>query len=169
MTLHSGGRNRKRLLTKNRKQEENKMKKRSSRAIALLLAVVMVLALAACGEEPAVDPAESGEPEPSGETPAASGSSLVVALPGEPQSLDPYAHSMYYNFMAATLIFDTLVTKDADGNYVPELATEWEFTDDLTLHVVLRDDVYFHDGSQLTADDVKFTLDTAAASSFSSN
>lgn len=40
------------------------MKKRSSRAIALLLAVVMVLALAACGEEPAVDPAESGEPEP---------------------------------------------------------------------------------------------------------
>ena len=145
------------------------MKKRFGRAVALLLAVVMVLALAACGSEPAADPAESSDPATSGETPAVTGGNLVIALPGEPQSLDPYAHSMYYNFMAATLIFDTLISKDADGNYIPELATEWEFTDDLTLHVVLRDDVYFHDGSQLTADDVKFTLDTAAASSFSSS
>ena len=103
------------------------MKKRFGRAVALLLAVVMVLALAACGSEPAADPAESSDPATSGETPAVTGGNLVIALPGEPQSLDPYAHSMYYNFMAATLIFDTLISKDADGNYIPELATEWEF------------------------------------------
>lgn len=33
----------------------------------------------------------------------------------------------------------------------------------------LRDDVTFHDGSKLTAEDVKFSLRTAAASSFSSS
>lgn len=146
------------------------MKKTFSRAIALLLAVVMVLALTACGSEQTNSPAAStdaGTSQPENTAPAKE--NLVIALPGEPQSLDPYAHSMYYNFMAATLIFDTLISKDAEGNYTPELATSWEFTDDLTLHVTLRDDVLFHDGSKLTAEDVKFTLDTAAASSFSSS
>lgn len=125
------------------------------KTLSMLLAVVMVVSLLAGVSGSALAASEKD--------------SLVIALPGEPQSLDPYAHSMYYNFMAATLIFDTLISKDADGNLVPELATSWEFTDDLTLHVELRDDVVFHNGNPLTAEDVKFTLDTAAASSFSSS
>ena len=134
------------------------MKKKFSRMVAMLMAILMSLSLAACSSKP------DGEKDGSN---TAAKENLVVALPGEPQSLDPYAHSMYYNFMASTLIYNTLIGKDASGNYVAQLATSWDFTDDLTIHVVLRDDVYFHDGSKMTAEDVKFSLETAAASSFS--
>lgn len=146
------------------------MKKTLGRVASFLLAAAMLFSLAACGSDPAVDTTDpaSGVSDSTGGD-AISKDNLVIALPGEPQSLDPYAHSMYYNFMASTLIYDTLITKDENGEYVPELATSWEFTDDLTIHVVLRDDVTFHNGSKLTAEDVKFTLETAAASSFSSS
>ena len=93
---------------------------------------------------------------------------LTIAISGEPTTLDPYAHSVYYGFIPTTLLFDTLITKDADGAYAPELATEWEFIDDLTLRVKLREGVTFHNGNPLTADDVKYTLKVASESSFSS-
>lgn len=147
------------------------MKKVSKRYIALLLVAVMSLGLVACGgsETPAETPAEEASDAGPVNDEAVVKDTLVVALPGEPQSLDPYAHSMYYNFMISTVIYDTLIGKDAEGKYVPELATEWELVDDLTLHVKLRDDVTFHNGNKFTAEDVKFSLETAAASSFSSS
>lgn len=143
------------------------MKKMFYRALSLGLSAIMVMSLAACG---------GSSSETSGSDATATVISadpdkdnLIVALPGEPQSLDPYAHSMYYNFMVATLIFDTLLVQEDDGSYSPGLATSWEMTDDLTLLVTLRDDVTFHDGTPMTAEDVQFTLETAAASSFSSS
>ena len=148
------------------------MKMSIRRLTALLLAVVMILALTACGggTAPTKDDAAQGGTASADPAPAASTKdNLVIALPGEPQSLDPYAHSMYYNFMASTLIYDTLIGKDADGNIIPKLAKSLDFTDDLTIHAVLRDDVTFHNGAKLTAEDVKFSLETAAASSFSSS
>lgn len=59
-------------------------------------------------------------------------------------------------------VYNGLLKTDADGNVVPDLAesykqisdTEWEFT--------LKDGVKFQDGSPLTAEDVKYTLDTIA-------
>lgn len=149
------------------------MKKNLNRIIALILAMVTILSLAGCGSGSGsgsqTDTQNSANPSQKDQTASPKKDTLVIALPGEPQSLDPYAHSMYYNFMVSTLIYDTLFTKDKDGNIVPELATSWEFTDDLTLHVTLRDDVTFHDGNKLTAEDVKFSFATAAASSFSSS
>lgn len=145
------------------------MKKTCSRTVAMILAVLMLLSLASCGSSAKGTAAVSSQAAASTGTAAASKDNLVIALPGEPQSLNPYAHSMYYNFMASTLIYDTLIGKDADGKYVPELAKSWEFTDDLTIRFVLRDDVVFHNGSKMTAEDVKFSLATAAASSFSSS
>ena len=94
---------------------------------------------------------------------------LVIALDGEPQQLDPYAHSNQNGFICTNLVFETLFKTDADGNLVPWLATGYEMPDDLTIRLTLRDDVTFHDGTKLTAEDVAFTLKTAAESSFSSN
>ena len=56
---------------------------------------------------------------------------------------------------------DTLLRRDFfDGNkLVPSLATSWKRLDDLILEVKLRDGVLFHDGSKLTAEDVKYTFD----------
>ncbi|HEU0164041.1 MAG TPA: ABC transporter substrate-binding protein, partial [Thermomicrobiales bacterium] len=42
---------------------------------------------------------------------------------------------------------------------IPSLAKSWKRLDDLTMEVVLRDDILFHDGTPVTADDVKYTID----------
>lgn len=153
------------------------MKKEFKKLMALGLTLVMAASMAACGgntskqNAPNADTAagQSGD-----ETKAASGAvetsgkkDLLIAIPGEPTTLDPYAHSLYYGFIPSTFIFDMLVTTDEKGEYVPELATEWEFVDDTTLHLKLREGVTFHNGNPFTAEDVAFTLKTAAESSFS--
>ncbi|GAB7009080.1 ABC transporter substrate-binding protein [Halorubrum trueperi] len=55
--------------------------------------------------------------------------------------------------------FDSLVQLWYDGSPQPALATEWEWSDDTTLEVTLRDDITFHDGEPITAEDVKFTYE----------
>lgn len=53
---------------------------------------------------------------------------------------------------------------EADFTIVPGLATDWVVSEDqLTLTFTLRQDVTWHDGQPLTANDVKFTLDAAGA------
>ena len=59
-----------------------------------------------------------------------------------------------------SLIFDSLVHKDAHFNLKPWLATSWETPDPLTYRFHLRTDVHFHNGKPLTAADVKYTLDS---------
>jgi peptide/nickel transport system substrate-binding protein len=75
-------------------------------------------------------------------------------------SIDPYgsAHGEPATILAATQIFDTLLKKDGD-NLVPSLATEWDQPDENTWVFTLRDDVLFHDGTKLTAKDVKASLE----------
>ena len=57
-------------------------------------------------------------------------------------------------------IYDTLFYIDSDtGEIKPWLVQTWEFTPDMMhLTLNLRNDVFFHDGSKLTAEDVAFTI-----------
>ena len=59
-----------------------------------------------------------------------------------------------------SLIFDSLVHKNAHFNLDPWLATSWETPDPLTYRFHLRTDVHFHNGKPLTSADVKYTLDS---------
>ena len=57
-------------------------------------------------------------------------------------------------------LYDGLVRFDADMNIVPDLAESWTTSDDgLVYTIVLRQDVVFHDGTPMTADDVIFTAE----------
>src|SRR5690606_27187242 len=56
-------------------------------------------------------------------------------------------------------IYDRLVDRDAEGNFVPGLAVEWGPVDDTTWEFKLRQDAKFHDGTPVTADDVVFTFE----------
>ena len=50
---------------------------------------------------------------------------------------------------------------DTDGNVQPMLATDWTVSGDgLAYTFNLRDDVYFHNGQKMTAEDVKYSYDT---------
>ena len=52
-------------------------------------------------------------------------------------------------------IFDHLVEIDKDGKLVPGLATTWQWLDDRTLEMTLRQGVKFHNGEVFDADIVK--------------
>jgi peptide/nickel transport system substrate-binding protein len=57
-------------------------------------------------------------------------------------------------------IFDTLVTEDAAGNYVGSVAKSWSVGEDgNTWTFKIRNDILFHNGDRLTANDVKFSVD----------
>lgn len=61
-------------------------------------------------------------------------------------------------------VFETLTLRDREtGEPQPLLATGWQLADDgLSISIELRDDVTFHTGRPMTADDVKFSFETAA-------
>ena len=62
-------------------------------------------------------------------------------------------------------VFEGLVKPDADGNLSPAVAERWEVSDDqLTYTFHLRPGVKFHDGSEVTAMDVAWSIDKAMQS-----
>ncbi|MDR1966560.1 MAG: ABC transporter substrate-binding protein [Synergistaceae bacterium] len=57
-------------------------------------------------------------------------------------------------------IYDTLLTKDLEGNFHPSLAESWEVSDEgKTYAFVMRKDIKWQDGEKFTAADVKFTVE----------
>ena len=95
------------------------------------------------------------------------GGKFVIGLEAETESgLNPIGGQFAASgHMMASAIFDPLATLDADGDVVPYLAESIEPNADFTeWTITLRDGVQFHDGTPLTADAVKATLDGHAAS-----
>lgn len=83
---------------------------------------------------------------------------LRVAMSGEILNLD-YLHTTRREYIIlAELTDDTLFNLNPETQVLePAVATGHEWVADMTLDVFLRDDVMFHDGSLLTADDVVYT------------
>jgi peptide/nickel transport system substrate-binding protein len=84
---------------------------------------------------------------------------LVVAINGEPANLQPAQPVGRLNELINALIFDSLTTRDQQGNLVPALAESWKRTNDTTWEFKLRPGVKFTNGDPLTSDDVKFTYE----------
>ncbi|MFT4229358.1 MAG: ABC transporter substrate-binding protein [Microbacterium sp.] len=90
----------------------------------------------------------------------AASTTLTLAQEIEPQSFDPaFAFEgdmpQYYQ-----PVYDSLIRRMPDGEYVPMLATSWEYSDDnLVLSLELRDDVTFTDGAAFDAEAAKANLE----------
>ena len=84
---------------------------------------------------------------------------LQVSLEGVPDSLDPHVFSGSLCQWSTCMLHDYLVRYDQDMNIVPGIAESWEFASETELKFKLREDVYFHNGRQVTANDVKNTFD----------
>jgi peptide/nickel transport system substrate-binding protein len=85
---------------------------------------------------------------------------VTIALDQTPDNLDPRIGQNAASQRLATLIFSSLVRKNANSEVVPDLATSWETPDPTTYIFHLRGDVRFHDGRPLTSKDVRFTFRT---------
>src|SRR5688572_33401040 len=89
---------------------------------------------------------------------ASSSNVVTVAVLSSPNSLDPRIGSDETSQRIHTLIYDYLLALDDKLRVVGGLATSWEQTDPITYVVHLRKGVRFHDGHELTADDVVYTF-----------
>jgi peptide/nickel transport system substrate-binding protein len=85
---------------------------------------------------------------------------IVVAVQDNPDPLDPFLIITNISFRVQDNIYDYLIGTDYLHNLKqgPMLATEWHRVDDLTMLFTLRQGVTFHDGSEMTAEDVAFTF-----------
>lgn len=86
---------------------------------------------------------------------------LIVADQYDPTTLDPIGHNDYPTSRACSHIYDTLIFLNPDGTLRPGLAESWEFLTDKDYKMILRKGVKFHNGEEMTAADVKFSLERA--------
>jgi len=114
-------------------------------------AVVQTEAVAPPTEAPAVvetEPPVAAEP-----------TTIIVAFSSAPTSIDPADHRERNSESVIRNMFDGLVTRDVVSNVYNELAESFKWVDDKTLEVTLREGVKFHNGAEMTADDVVFTFE----------
>lgn len=83
---------------------------------------------------------------------------IVIDFVGEPNSLDPHVQWNPDSFNVYRNIFDNLITRDDEGEFAPQVATEWSYLSDTEIEFKIRDDIAFHDGQKLTAQDVVFSV-----------
>jgi peptide/nickel transport system substrate-binding protein len=90
---------------------------------------------------------------------------ITVGLQLEPPHLDPTsAAAGAIDSVLYANVFEGLTRFDSTGAVIPGLAKSWEISEDgLTYTFTLNDDVTFHDGTTMDAEDVKFSLDRIGA------
>ena len=155
--------------------------------LVTLLAIIVVLAVA-CGTAEAPDPTAMPEATsaPADEPTAAPGVGETSQPTATPQAMAPPAQAAVnpgevtwmvgsfgnerfdYTFAAGTghdyarQIHGFLISSDVEGGkrvFVPGIASEWSLSDDgLTTTFTIREGVKFHDGTEVTAEDVLWTL-----------
>jgi peptide/nickel transport system substrate-binding protein len=97
-----------------------------------------------------------------GAAPPATAQEFRMAMSSEPNSMDPHYHNLFSNINVSEHVFESLIKLDSDSRIIPGLAESWRLVDPTTWEFKLRKGVKFHDGSDLTAEDVAFSLDRPA-------
>jgi oligopeptide transport system substrate-binding protein len=129
----------------------------SHRFIDLSLLVAMTLAISACSEQNETKrPREVSSRATQG---PAIGGTYRRPLADDPSSLDPARIVDTYGVAVANQIFDSLVAFDSHLNVVPALAQSWSASrDGLVWTFHLRKGVQFHNGREMSAEDVVYSL-----------
>ena len=74
--------------------------------------------------------------------------------------IDPANQRHNWEYLAALNLYDTLVFPDQEKGYIPWIAKSWDISPDgkaYTFH--LKKGLPFHDGTEITAEDVAFSMD----------
>lgn len=154
--------------------------KKYNQIIACVLAMIMMLAVfTGCGGS-ASDSSSASSTEPN--TPASSTAHESESVPSSDTQSTPAANTGSKSVSVGTMdlvtgqftaggtsnspssigvesVFETLFEMDTKtGETVPKLVKDYEWEDDITLRITLKDGIYFSDGTQMTAEDVFFSL-----------
>ncbi|WP_334683993.1 ABC transporter substrate-binding protein [Arthrobacter sp. CAN_A6] len=129
-----------------------------------VLALGLVVGVTACQAPQTVAEAPQGEDvmtAPIGDQTIVEGGDLVMALSAEPDRLDPTTSSSLYTRYVMQTMCQKLYDIDANGEIVPQLATDLpEVSEDgLTVSIPVRDDAVFADGTPFNAEAVAQTIE----------
>ncbi len=137
--------------------------------LILVVGIVFVAVLAAGGGGDDGGTGTPQGPDNDGEDRQADGSGFcdgrtLVTLGSDPASgFDPIQVRDTSSAEYAVEIYGGLVTLDLDLNVQPDIAESWDISPDhKTYTFTLRDNVVFHNGRRVTAEDVKYSLERAA-------
>lgn len=90
------------------------------------------------------------------------GGSLTEGVIGSPRFINPLLANSDVDRDLTSLIYSGLLKSNSDKELVPDLAEYYEISDDGLIYTVgLKENVYFHDGKEVTADDVIYTVERA--------
>jgi peptide/nickel transport system substrate-binding protein len=125
--------------------------------LGILILAFLTIAIPACTQRDSVEKREEQSPRVSREP--STDQIYRRPLGNDPATLDPAQLTDYYAITVANQIFDGLVEFDAHLNVVPDLAQSWSSSRDGVVWTFnLRKAVQFHNGREVTADDVVYSL-----------
>lgn len=131
----------------------------------LLLAVSLTAVLGGC-QDGKDGTTESQDNSSSQETEAepTMGGSIVVGIPQDLEdSLDPHKSVAAGTKEVLFNIYEGLVKPDEEGNYIDAVAESHSISEDGKVYTFkLRPGVKFHDGTEVTVDDVKYSIERCA-------
>ena len=127
------------------------MKKKFGLLVTIILSMLFLVACGGNGDKKADAGASTGK------------DTLVIAQGADAKSLDPHASNDNPSSRIRVQIYDRLMDLDDNGVPQPMLAESWERPDDKTIIFHLRKGVKFHNGDEMKASDVKFSLERALA------
>lgn len=115
--------------------------------LALCALMTMSIALIGCSGDKAKDSSE-----------------IVVGIPQDLEdSLDPHKALAAGTKEILFNVYEGLLKPDSQGNNIPAVAESYTVSEDLMTYTFkLRDGIKFHNGNNVTADDVKYSIDKFA-------
>jgi len=84
---------------------------------------------------------------------------LTIGVDQEAVGLDPHIVTAFSSHRRIDLLYNRLTRLDENLAVVPDFAESWEIPDNLTYIFHLRKGVKFHNGREMVADDVKYSLE----------
>lgn len=89
------------------------------------------------------------------------GGRVVLPIGGDPTSLNPLFTADSMSMSVWGFVFNGLLRTNERSELIGDLAEDWDISNEnLTLTFRVRQNVYWHDGVKLTAQDIKFTYDS---------
>lgn len=131
--------------------------------MAIAAALILAMGLTACG-------GSSSSSSGSSETAAAATEStegktdLVIGAATEAVTLDPQGGWDGASLYVMRQLYNGLVKLDSNMEIVGDLAESWEFTSDTSVTFKLKQGVKFHNGEEMKASDVVFSINRAKES-----
>ncbi|MBT5875705.1 MAG: ABC transporter substrate-binding protein [Candidatus Latescibacteria bacterium] len=93
---------------------------------------------------------------------------IIIGLTADAMHTDPHQTDELSSVIVYHHFYDALVRRTADMQFVPGLAESWTLQDDTTWIFNIRKGVLFHNGTELKASDVVFSIERCRAQIMSS-